>query len=179
MTGHVVDGLYEDHDIILEALNLLDKAVSLVEQGKLDASIVGRLLEFLSRFADAYHHGKEELLLFPRLEKQGVPLHGGPIGVMVCEHGMGRYMLRNARIAVERVSMGNRDAIGDLKYYANAYRDLLVQHIDKENNVLFPMARQVIGEGELIEEAEKVKQEHGYNELLEEYRRLKDSIERS
>ncbi len=162
----MVDQLYEDHDRILEALDMLEKAVEGVEAGRVDPAVVLELIDFLSRFADHYHHGVEELLLFPALERRGVPLHGGPIGVMVCEHGMGRYMLRNARAAAERVRSGDRGAVAELKHYATSYRDLLVQHIDKENNVLFAMARDVIGEGELVEEARRVAEEHGREELL-------------
>ncbi|MET1128597.1 MAG: hemerythrin domain-containing protein [Thermoproteota archaeon] len=173
---HVVDGLYEDHDKILEALALLEEAVRRLESDRDVARTVSELLEFLSKFADQRHHGKEELLLFPELEKRGVPLHGDPIGVMVCEHGMGRYMLRNAAKALERVAKGDRDALSLLKHYVESYTSLLREHIEKENNVLFQMARELIAEGELVAEARAIEEQVGHEELLKRLESLKASL---
>ncbi|ALL00585.1 hypothetical protein Pyrde_0535 [Pyrodictium delaneyi] len=177
MTRHVVDGLVEDHDHILQALDLFVESVNLLEQGRLSPDVVEGLIDFLSNFADQCHHGKEELVLFPVLEKRGIPLHGGPIGVMVCEHGIGRYLLRNARGVLDRLRRGEHSAIEDLRRYAESYRELLIQHIDKENNVLFPMAKQVIAEGELVEEAEEVEKGHRHEEMLRKLDELRRIIE--
>ena len=45
-------------------------------------------------FADKCHHGKEEDVLFPELEKAGIARQGGPIGVMLHEHVSGREFIR-------------------------------------------------------------------------------------
>jgi hemerythrin-like domain-containing protein len=174
---HIVDQLYEDHDHILEALKMLEQAVKGLREGRIEPSIVLDLLNFLSRFADHYHHGVEELVLFPALERRGVPLHGGPIGVMVCEHGMGRYMLRNARKALEKVESGDKSAVDQVEHYTMAYRDLLVQHIDKENNILFAMAKEVIGEGELVDEAKRLAKELEREPLLQKLSEIRSRLE--
>jgi hemerythrin-like domain-containing protein len=44
------------------------------------------------------------------------------------------------KTALSQHSNGNQEALSDLIQYARAYITLLNQHIDKENNVLFPMA---------------------------------------
>ncbi|BES80723.1 hypothetical protein PABY_02900 [Pyrodictium abyssi] len=86
-------------------------------------------------------------------------------------------MLRNARSALERLRGGEYSAIEGLRRYAESYRELLVQHIDKENNVLFPMAKQVVAEGELVEEAERVEREHNHEEMLRKLEELQRAIE--
>jgi hemerythrin-like domain-containing protein len=48
-----------------------------------------------------WHHGKEEEILFPLLEKKGIPADGGPLGVMLMEHGRARALI-NDRYSFQR-----------------------------------------------------------------------------
>jgi len=175
---HLVDGLVEDHEHILEALELLGKGVDRLEKGEVDPSTIRRLIVFLGRFADQCHHGKEELILFPLMEARGIDFWGGPLAVMACEHGMGRYFLRNALKALDRIEEGEASAVEDLRRYTEYYRSLLTEHIDKENNILFQMAREVIREGEALEEAEKIEEEMGHESVLAELDELRGVIAR-
>jgi hemerythrin-like domain-containing protein len=79
---------------------------------------------------------------------------------------MGRYMLRNAMKALERVAGGSRDALSSLKHYVESYTSLLREHIEKENNILFQMARELIAEEELVAEARAMEKQLGHEELL-------------
>jgi hemerythrin-like domain-containing protein len=101
-------------------------------------------LEFFKLFADKCHHGKEEDLLFPLLERKGLPRDGGPIGVMLGEHEQGRALIRQMSDAAEAYA---KDAAGAGRRWAQAargYTSLLHSHIDKENNVLFMMAERML-----------------------------------
>ncbi len=173
----IIDNLVRDHEIILEALKLLDRSVPLLQQGKLEPATVERLITFLRRFADECHHGKEELCLFPVMERYRVPFNGGPIGVMTCEHGMGRYLLRNARESLARFVSGDSGALDDFRYYVSMYRHLLEAHIDKENNVLFAMARSMEVPGGYIEKARNIERDLDREKLIEEFNRIKAEIE--
>jgi len=99
-----------------------------------------QLIEFFATFVDRCHHGKEEELLFPALEEVGVSKEGGPIGVMLKEHQLGRDAVAKMKATLVRYRDGDRKAAGDLVHHARAYIALLDQHIDKENNVLFVLA---------------------------------------
>jgi hemerythrin-like domain-containing protein len=48
-------------------------AAKLKEGAPVDNSIITGLVEFMRRYADQCHHGKEEELLFPALAEKGVP----------------------------------------------------------------------------------------------------------
>ena len=48
-----------------------------------------------------WHHGKEEEILFPLLEKKGIPADGGSLGVMLMEHGRARALI-NDRYSFQR-----------------------------------------------------------------------------
>jgi len=113
------------------------------------------LLEFFQLFADRCHHGKEEDLLFPLLETKGLPRAGGPLGVMLFEHDEGRGLVQQMIAAAELYAQGAVEAGLHWAEAARSYVLLLRRHIDKENNVLFPMAEYMLSEKEQNDLAQK------------------------
>ncbi len=132
--------LRHEHEVILRALALFERIGRGLEAGQaVDLKALTWLREFFSTFADRCHHGKEEQHLFPALERYGVPREGGPVGVMLQEHEEGRAFLRAM-------------TTGDDRKVAEAirgYTALLRAHIDKENEILFPLAEQVLPEEQM------------------------------
>jgi len=98
------------------------------------------MVDFLKTFADKCHHGKEEGLYFPNLEKVGIPKEGGPIGQMLLEHVQGRGYISAMSGALE----GEKIRIKDFATAARGYIDLLRAHIEKENTVLFALGDRVL-----------------------------------
>lgn len=144
--------LRDEHQVILRALALLERLGRALDAGKaVERAHLAWLRSFFETFADRCHHGKEEQHLFPALERHGIPREGGPLAVMLQEHEEGRALLR-------AMAQGDdRPVAGAIRAYAG----LLRAHIDKENGVLFPLAEQVLPEGEqrqLLEAFEAVEQ---------------------
>ena len=141
------DILRNEHVLILRALDLLEAAAGRLEtgQGPPDGWWEDALGWFRG-FADRNHHAKEEDLLFPAMIRAGVPSGGGPIDVMLEEHERGRALVR---------AMGG-PAGAARAAYAREYVALLRAHIDKENDVLFPLADAVLTDDEQRE------MEHGF-----------------
>jgi hemerythrin-like domain-containing protein len=136
-----IQDLIAEHEAVKLTLRILDKICSNIEQtGKIsNPEHLNQLIEFFSVFVDKCHHGKEEELLFPALEASGVPRDRGPIGVMLAEHQQGRDYIQKMKEAISQYNGGDREAAAKLVKNARAYIALLRQHIDKENNVLFPI----------------------------------------
>jgi hemerythrin-like domain-containing protein len=137
--------LMGEHRVIGHVLAALEAAAGQVEAGQpvrpgffIDAAA------FIRGFADGCHHKKEEDVLFKTMERYGVPASGGPLGVMLSEHEMGRRLTRQMHDAAQRWQAGDESARSEVVQAARAYVALLRQHMFKENNVLFPMADQVI-----------------------------------
>ena len=107
-----------------------------------------KALDFISNFADQCHHLKEEKLLFPAMEAHGIPLEGGPIGVMLMEHEEGRSHVRAMRAAVEGLERGETGGVESLLSHARGYLRLLKEHIQKEDEILFMIADDCIPPGE-------------------------------
>ena len=82
---NAIQELRMEHDAVKLTLKVLDRICQEIElSGKLDdAQHVDHLLEFFTVFVDKCHHGKEEELLFPALEKIGVNRDKGPIEVLL------------------------------------------------------------------------------------------------
>ncbi len=137
--------LIAEHEAVIVALDLLEKVeMALVSKDEHAPEHLAQLLDFFKGFVDRCHHGKEEDVLFPELEKRGVPREGGPIGVMLAEHDAGRAQVHAMSDGLARLRRGEADAVAAIQNSSSTYRDLLRAHIQKENNILFPMADQLV-----------------------------------
>lgn len=137
--------LRKEHDAILKMLDATDQVGRRLTHGdRVDTATLQGLLEFFRLFADRCHHGKEEDLLFPLLEKKGMPRGGGPIGVMLFEHESGRELIREMEQASSQIQENPVEAGRRWAQAAAEYTILLREHIAKENNVLFRMAESML-----------------------------------
>jgi len=138
--------LSDEHRVIERVLDALQRLTAVPVNPSLEQW--RKALEFFRHFADQCHHFKEEKVLFPALEEHGIPREGGPIGMMLAEHEEGRGHVRSMIDAVEQVAQGNGAASTTLLDHARAYLTLLREHIQKEDDILFRMADEVIPEDE-------------------------------
>jgi hemerythrin-like domain-containing protein len=137
--------LMEEHRVIERVLTALQIAANRVSRGEgiRPAFFVNAAL-FIQNFADGCHHRKEEGVLFIAMNNSGVPAQGGPIGVMLAEHEQGRAFTRAMKDAAQKWEAGDLSAQAAVVQNALGYVALLRQHIQKEDNILFPMADRVI-----------------------------------
>ncbi len=143
--SQAIEDLKHEHDAILSALQILDKMIERFQnEGKIDSADAQSFVGFLKEFADKCHHGKEEGILFPTLTKAGIPEQGGPIGVMLTEHVEGRRLIKAMEDSTGKIPDLNAFVVS-----AREYQVLLRNHIQKENNVLFPMADRALDELQL------------------------------
>lgn len=142
---NATDILRHEHDAILRMLEATEEvAQQLSSAGTVEPRILEGLLEFFRLFADQCHHGKEEELLFPKLEEKGMPRQAGPIGVMLLEHDQGRALVRQMNQAAADYKQGRAGSAERWAEAARAYASLLREHIAKENNILFVMAERLL-----------------------------------
>ena len=157
------EDLKHEHDAVLVALRILDKvAAAVAAQDEHAPAHLEQLLDFFQGFVDRCHHGKEEDVLFPELERRGVPRDGGPIGVMLSDHEVGRGHVRAIAEGLARVKRGDTGGAAMITEHAGAYRQMLQAHIYQENNILFPMADRVVPEDvadELCEQFEAIERD--------------------
>lgn len=142
---HPADALSEDHRVIERVLNAIEAAAVRLQQGlPVRAKSFVEAADFIAGFADGCHHRKEEEHLFPALEDAGLPRFGGPLGVMLGEHEDGRRYTASLREAGEKLAAGDAAAAAMVVESALGYATLLRQHIQKEDRVLFVMAKRML-----------------------------------
>jgi len=137
--------LRDEHEVILRVLHATEATANAVEFGvEAPAQFLSDVVEFLRLYADRQHHGKEEDLLFPELEKKGLPRSGGPVGVMLMEHQLGRAHIAKMVEAATAYAGGDRTAGATWADAALDYVALLREHVAKENQILFVMAERLL-----------------------------------
>ncbi len=107
---------------------------------RIDPGNLEKIPKFIRDYADSCHHAKEEGLLFKELEAAGMPVEGGPITVMLQEHEMGRVFVVRIADAIDRYQKGDPEANKDVAESMRNYIGLLGLHIDKEDQILYPLA---------------------------------------
>ena len=132
--------LKDEHQAVLQKLTALEKVFSSLDKRE---AISAELKELTSFFKTDFwvHFTKEEEALFPEIETF-LPRNAGPLGVMLMEHEELRKT--NERIQQATVEYLGGSASEETKrtlheqgtHFINVLRD----HINKEDNILFMMA---------------------------------------
>jgi hemerythrin-like domain-containing protein len=172
--------LKSEHRVIEQMLDCLEViADQACINGALDEQAAGDAIDFFRHFADECHHGKEEAHLFPMLEERGFHPENGPTGVMRTEHNVGRMHLRQMEANVPGAAAGDADALSRFAEEVWAFVKLLREHIQKEDQRLFPMADRALtatDQRALLERFEKVEHHDLGAGTHERYIALADSL---
>lgn len=160
--GHPVDTLMAEHEVILEALQELQKVNRKVKRADtLDDEQAKRLRHIATHLVEAEgHHEREEKALFPQMERRGVT---GPPRMMRLEHDELRprkHDLLELAEGAEGMSFAEfQKQLDDLTtYLVFNLRD----HIFKEDNILYPSAVEVVTDPAVWQEVKAQCDEIGY-----------------
>lgn len=175
-----IQDLKKEHAGIQIMLRIMEKISSKLKKGEeIPQDHLNRIHEFLKTFADRCHHGKEEGILFPELNKnpQNLPL----INQLLGEHKTGRDYIRGIGDSIDKNTPGSADAI-HIAVNMEGYIALLTRHINTENIQLFPIADQQIPDqlkNELVERFEQLEKDvigigkhEEYHRWLEEFSKI-------
>ncbi len=170
--------LSDEHRVIERVLDIMEKLTRVPVDTSLESW--KRVLDFARHFADRCHHLKEEKILFPAMEEHGIPNEGGPIGMMLMEHEEGRSHVRSMLASMALIEAKDEAAQDSLVSSAKAYLRLLREHIQKEDEILFRMADDVIP-AEEQKQLLRTFEEHEARELgpgiHEKYLRVVEALE--
>jgi hemerythrin-like domain-containing protein len=160
--------LRREHTLILRALAILERAGHRLLDSRLPSEATfAELVEFLQTL-DRSHHVKEEDLLFPALRAKGRPADSA-LAVLLAEHEEGRDylgMLSGSESRAERTAA------------ALLCVHVLRQHIEKEEQLLFPLADDSLSPDEHVTLARRYEEIRprivgaGTHDVLEQLARL-------
>lgn len=141
--------LRREHNSILDMLDAAEEMAWQLERGeRIPPESLEELMEFFRLFAEHCHCGKEEELLFPLLEKKGVPNGDGFLRGLLSEHQQGRALLREMEEASLGYARGDSGAGGRWAVAAREFVGVISGHIVKENAVLLPLTERMLSDAE-------------------------------
>lgn len=135
--------MMEEHEYIKRALVVVRKmCFDLLKGGEVNYNDFASIIDFIRKFADEHHHGKEEKMLFNRMvdeigdTAERVIKYG-----MLVEHDLGRFYIMSLEAALKELKEGKEEAKLDIIANAVSYANLLDRHITKEDNVIYNYAK--------------------------------------
>ena len=178
---HATNELMLEHQGIELMLEILEAVTNRMDSGEaVPTWHLDGILEFLTIFVDKCHHGKEEEFLFPAMETAGVLRTGGPIGVLLQEHEQGRKLVGRIKKLLTEHDPAGHPGMKEAQATVVEYVQLMIQHIAKENTVVFPMADKMLDAGTaatLCENFEKLERERIGAGKHEEFHALLDTLQ--
>jgi hemerythrin-like domain-containing protein len=138
--GAAIEILMGEHRVIERVIDALVAFTDEVQRGSGDRAELARFVRFIRGFADGWHHGKEEDILFRAMGRAGFPAQGGPVAVMLAEHDMGRAHVRSLDRLAGQAGAWTGEERARVAEEALGYASLLRAHIRKEDEILYPMA---------------------------------------
>jgi len=140
-----LETLRQEHEVVLRVARAAQRILDAAEaDGELDIARTAELLDFLRYFTNACHTPKEEDLLFTALHRHGLAWDEPPLRELVGQHAELRAALDSAS---DRLLLATEDVPGSLEPLIHDLRgavDLLCVHVSLEEDVLFPVAADLL-----------------------------------
>lgn len=137
--------LRHEHRVIGQAVRALEGICLKLQSGEeVPPETLAQLLDFIWTYADQYHHGREEALLFPALEQQSVTAAGSSLGFLSYEHELERRLLMRLSEDIEAYREGRAKSRENVIAAAASYRDHLIRHLEGEDSILFRLAEEIL-----------------------------------
>lgn len=157
---NAIKTLVDEHDNILRLLDVVHIASM---EALCGAPVVTddfrEIIDFIRKYADRTHHGKEEDYLFKAMvDELGTVAENLIRYGMLVEHDIGRLYVSDLDEALTRYD-GNPDGEAKLAIIvaAGSYEQLLRRHIQKENDVVFSFGEKNLAKNPLTWVTEQIR----------------------
>ncbi len=171
------EDLMQEHGVVERVLLVYDETARRIERGEaFDGAVVRGAADIVRRFVEDYHEHTEEQFVFPRLEaaRREVEL----VATLRRQHQRGRGLTDDI-VRLSQSPAGAADLARALRAFERMYRP----HAAREDTVVFPAFRQVVGRGAYRELGERFEeQEHarfgerGFERTVAEVARLEAAL---
>jgi hemerythrin-like domain-containing protein len=134
-----VEILVTEHKLILQAIDRLRKEGEKIQSSlAINPNFVTTAVDFFRTYADRFHHGKEEGILFRELSQKKLSESDHKVMTeLMLEHAFARRTVTALDSAKEKYISGNKEALKDVLELLNALIKLYPTHIEKEDKHFF------------------------------------------
>ena len=175
----VLDTLKDEHRLIRRYIDIMEVVSELIRENKeVPKEIFGHFLEFSKTFMDTYHHFKEEYVLFLKLAEKKEGAIDPQIVSLREQHERGRNFISRIKKSINGYIEKDEAATATLHENLGYFNLLQKQHLNRENHVFYPMAREAFSDEEMKEfevEFEKEKEKLG-EDVFKKSEQLVDQI---
>jgi hemerythrin-like domain-containing protein len=120
--------LVNEHSFIKKLLALVPEIIKDLDlESEEGRNLILKSVEFIRNYADRYHHAKEEEILFKYFDESLDILK-----IMLDDHETGRA---HVKAVIDRIDKKDKSIVAE---HLNGYRELLTEHIKKEDEILYP-----------------------------------------
>jgi hemerythrin-like domain-containing protein len=139
-----------EHRLIERMIAIIKQTLSQIEkEEKIDPVFIDTTVDFIRIYADRTHHGKEEDILFRDLvEKELSEEDRRVMNELIEEHVIGRKITLQLVNANSRYRNGDQMALAEIASNLSSLADFYPKHIEKEDKVFFPAAREYFSEAQ-------------------------------
>ena len=131
--------MVDEHTVIKRLLAQLPRLTESMDLASpTSKTLIASVLDFIRTFADAYHHAKEEKILFGYFDEKS-----DIISSFLTEHVSGRAFVKTAAQALDT---GDTAAVKENLF---AYAALLTEHIKKEDEILYPWMNRTLTDSQI------------------------------
>lgn len=170
------EDLMQEHGVLERILLIYDEGARRIDAGEpLDVAVVGRAAEIVRRFIEQYHEQNEERFVFPRMREANREVE--LVGVLLEQHRRGREV--TDAIVRQAGAGGGAELAPAMRSFVRMYRP----HAAREETVLFPAFREVVGRegyrelGEQFEEDEHRRfGENGFQHFVTQVAELEQAL---
>jgi len=148
MTPDAIALLRREHDLIDRIFPVLEEVAWRVDHGRnLPDGVFPEVLDFLNNFISRCHYVREEQQLIPALTAAGVDTNSGVAADMLDDHRKARLIFANiTRFGQHLEQAGSGQEIGAS---VRIFDSLMRIHKRKEDQILFPMAMELLSDAQM------------------------------
>ena len=139
--------LRAENAAILSILEVLEEICFLLraDQEILRMDLVG-IADFLERYSELFHNGKENRHFYPALESAGLFVGNPEVRKLVDEHDVGKGFIEELKLVTAGSAFDKEEFI----LHAEAYIEHMRLHIECEETLLLPLAEQGLSSDEQL-----------------------------
>lgn len=150
MTSRALDILHQEHRLIARMLDLLERQIVLLEQGReADTDVLKEIIDYFRTFPDVYHHPKEDLIV--RYITRRDASAGALLSSLADEHAAGSSDLVDLTRALVDMLLEPEHRTAHFVDLARHFVDSERRHMAWEDGNLFEIAAQTLTESDLAE----------------------------
>jgi hemerythrin-like domain-containing protein len=144
-----INVLTTEHTLIHQFLSGLSLALAKLENGEtLPKEYLEQVVLFARNFVDKHHHFKEEYQMFRMVAQKHDGKLDGQLDALRNQHEHGRRYITDIAASIDGHVAGDGVKTTTLLESLAAYLSMLRQHINREDHIFYPMAREALTDEE-------------------------------